>query len=243
MSQVTDMMNCDDYKKALTADPGFEDETGHAQTCADCQAYGREILALNEKIAAAMEIGVPELKMPALPDIDTENVTALPARRSFSKPTWFAVAATVALAVMVGVRMTGTDVAGDTLAEQVLAHVDHERMALVVSDTPVSDRRLSWAVPENLATMNHDAGLITYAQSCSINGNKVPHLVIQGEHGPITILLMPDEMISETIVLDGVSIQGVILSVGEGSIAIIGEREEQLDRVKENVLSSVAWST
>jgi hypothetical protein len=67
--------------------------------------------------------------------------------------------------------------------------------------------------------------------------------VIQGEHGPITILLMPDEKIAESQTLQGVSVRGVILPVGNGSIAIIGAREEQLDRVQQNVLDSVKWST
>ncbi len=91
--------------------------------------------------------------------------------------------------------------------------------------------------------MNHEVGLITYAVSCIINGNDVPHLVVQGEHGPITILLMPHEKVAEASSIDGVSVHGIILPVGDGSIAIIGSREEQLDKVKQNVLDSVLWST
>jgi hypothetical protein len=116
-------------------------------------------------------------------------------------------------------------------------------MALQARSTPVTDSHLSRAVPMNVASMNHDAGLITYAESCRINGRDVPHLVIQGARGPITILLMPEESIAEATMLDGVNIKGVILPVGNGSIAIIGDREEQLDQVKENVLDSVMWST
>ena len=91
--------------------------------------------------------------------------------------------------------------------------------------------------------MNHEAGLITYAESCSINGRAVPHLVIQGARGPITILLMPEEPLAEASTFEGVNIKGILLPVGNGSIAIIGDREEQLDQVKENVLDSVMWST
>jgi hypothetical protein len=54
---------------------------------------------------------------------------------------------------------------------------------------------------------------------------------------------MPEENISAAKSLDGVNIQGVILPVGDGSIAIIGNREEQLERIKKNVLDSVMWST
>ena len=44
-------MNCEDYRVALTADPEFEEDSGHVHACADCQAYSSEILALNEDIA------------------------------------------------------------------------------------------------------------------------------------------------------------------------------------------------
>ena len=236
-------MNCEDYKKALTADPGFDDESGHLDSCVACREYSAEMLALNDRIAAAMALSVPELVMPELPDIETDNVVTLSERRAISKPTWFAVAATVLIAAVVGIRMTGTGVEYGTLNEQLLAHLDHEPAALLPTRTPVSDRQLTRVVPEKLATMNHDAGLITYAMSCRINGNDVPHLVIQGERGPITILLMPHEKVAEASSIDGTNVQGIILPVGDGSIAIIGDRDEQLDKVKQNVLDSVLWST
>jgi hypothetical protein len=201
------------------------------------------MLALNDNIAAAMALSVPELVMPELPDIQTDNVVTLSQRRTISKPVWFAVAATVLIAALVGIRMTGTGVEYGTLEEQLLAHVDNEPAALLATSTPVSDGQLAQAVPENIAAMNHDTGLITYAMSCSINGKDVPHLVIQGEHGPITILLMPHEKVAEASSIDGVNVRGIILPVGDGSIAIIGSREEQLDKVKQNVLDSVMWST
>jgi uncharacterized protein DUF3379 len=243
MSQMDKIMNCKDYKEALTADPGFEDESGHVDSCASCQAYGAEILAFNARIAAAMAINVPELTMPELPAIDAEKVTSLVGRRITPKPVWFALAATVLLAVFVGIRAPDMGSIDGTLEEQVLAHLDLEPRALKVTGTPVSNSRLAKVVPGDIAAMNHDAGLITYAQTCVINGKTIPHLVIQGEYGPVTILLMPEEKISAAKSLDGVNIQGVILPVGDGSIAIIGNRKEQLERIKKNVLDSVNWST
>ena len=237
------MMNCEDYREALAADPERQDSSGHVDSCASCRDFCSEILQLNERIAAAMSIQVPELKMPELPDLDTASVVSLAERRSISKPAWFAMAATVLLAAVVGIRMVGTGTSYGSLEQQVLAHLDHEQAALLPSATPVSDTQLIGAVPENIATLGHGAGLITYAQSCSINGKDVPHLVIQGEHGPITILLMPHEKVSAASTFDGVGIQGVIIPVGDGSVAIIGDREEQLEDVKKNVLDSVTWST
>ena len=233
-------MNCENYREAIAQDPSYDD--AHLNDCADCRAFRDEMRALDAKIASALEIPVPALKMPELPEIDTANVTALPPRR-FSAPQWLAVAATVAVVAVLGFRTLGVDDAYPSLADEIIAHLDHEPYSLVVTDVPVSDRRLNQIVPANVATMNHDAGLITYARTCEINGKAVPHLVLQGQYGPVTILLMPDEMIDGPQSLMGESINGVILPVGDGSIAIIGEDGENLEPIEQNLKDSVRWST
>jgi hypothetical protein len=200
------------------------------------------MMALDLRIARALVLPVPELEVPELPDIDTDNVVALPARRRFPGVARYAIAATVVIAAFLSFRIFNTPVY-PSLADEIIAHLDHEPYSLRATDEPVSDRRLNRIVPASVATMNHDAGLITYAQSCVINGKRIPHLVIQGKNGPVTILLMPDEEVDAAVELEGESINGVILPVGKGSIAIIGEEEENLGRIQENLLNSVAWST
>jgi hypothetical protein len=197
--------------------------------------------ALDLKIAKALQIDVPELKMPELPEIDSSEVTPLPTRSM--KPVWFAIAATMVLATSISVRMSGVFQNNNSLAEEVLAHIDHEPGALRVTDVAIADDRLARAVPASLATYERGEALITYAQPCVINGNMVPHLVIQGQYGPVTILLMPDEKVAEATPLDGVNVKGVILPVGDGSIAIVGDRNEPLEAIKKYVVNSVTWTT
>lgn len=236
-------MNCEEYRHRIAADPSFDGGAGHLSGCQACQAFRNEALSLDDKIARAMQIDVPTLRLPELPAIDADNVVPLAARRPRARPAWFALAATVLLAAVVGVRMFGVGVTYESLVDEVLAHLDHEPASLRPSTMPVSDKQLARAVPANVARLDHGAGLITYARSCEIHGRTVPHLVIQGEHGPITILLMPEEAIAEAVSLDGENIHGIILPVGDGSIAIIGAREEKLERVEKSVLNSVMWST
>lgn len=221
MSREDEIMHEDDLKKRMDDDPEFE-----------------------AKLAEAMQLDVPELTMPDLPDLDTENV--VPLSRGPKKVTWFAMAATVALAAFLGFQVGNNEHgshSSGTLEEQVLAHLDGEPSSYRVTNVPVADDRLANVVPADVATMNHDAGLITYAMSCSINGKDVPHLVIQGEKGPITILLMPHEKVAGTTELEGENIHGFIIQVGDGSIAIVGGKEETLDRVQQSVMDSVSWST
>ena len=244
MSAANKMMNCDQYRQAVAAEPSFDGAAEHVSDCAECRAFRDEMRALDADIANALRLDPPALTLPELPSVDTQDkVVSLASRRSPPKARWFALAASVMLAAVIGIRMFAVGVDNISLADEVLAHLDHDPAALVVSTTPVSDEALTKAVPGNLAHMDHSAGLITYAQSCEINGKTVPHLVIQGELGPITILLMPDEKIRAAQTLDGDNVHGVLLPVGNGSIAIIGVREEPLERIEKSVLSSVAWST
>jgi len=243
LSPANETMNCNDYKQAISADPAFDGGTDHVSGCSDCQAFRREMQSLNLKIAKAMQVDVPSLTMPELPDVDVENVVPMAARKPLSRPIWFAMAASVMLAVVISARMLGVGVSYESLADEVIAHLDHEPAALRVSNTPVSDKRLAAVVPADTASMDHGAGLITYAQTCRINGKDVPHLVIQGEHGPVTILLMSEETVAGAEALDGENIHGVILPVGNGSIAIIGVRDEKLERIEKSVVNSVMWST
>ena len=236
-------MNCEDYKEAIATDPSWEGGEAHLTGCATCRDYRDDMRTLDRKIEQALSLRVPELVLPELPNLDTNNVVALPGRRRITTPAWFALAATVVIAAFVGIRMVGSNVTYPSLAAEIVAHLDHEPRALRVTDKPVGDRALTRVVPASIAGMNHEAGLITYARTCVINGKKIPHLVIQGKLGPVTILLMPDEMIDGPVQIDGLSINGVILPVGGGSVAIIGEDDENLGNIQQNVVNSVSWST
>ena len=247
MSTSGPNMNCDDYIEAIAADPSesFAGGAEHAAGCDSCSAFKAEMRALDETIAKALAIDVPELAIPKLPPVEDDNVVNLPFRHTarMTTPAWFGIAAALALAAVIGVQFTGNNPANDQLlAETVLAHVDHEPWALEVTDVAVSEQRFSRVVNPSIGTMDRDIGLISYAQSCIINGRTIPHLVIQGEKGPVTLLLMPEEMVSSPVPLSGESVNGVILPHGDGSIAIIGEREERIDEIQDRVKESVEWS-
>ena len=244
MSPADEKMNCEEYRQAIGADPTFDGGAGHLSECAECRAYRSDMQSLNLRIARALQLNVPELVMPELPEIETENVVTLADRRRVSTPTWFAVAATVLVAALIGIRFAADDaIIYDSLGDEVLAHVTHEPMALLVTDQIVPESHLREVIPANISQLDHSAGLITFAEICPINGHDVPHLVIQGESGPITILLMPNEKVSAAVSLNDAETHGVILPVGDGSIAIVGARDEKLEEIQKQVLQSVMWST
>jgi hypothetical protein len=241
-------MNCDDYRQAVSGNPADESDAmrRHAAECADCRACRVEWQSFDDTLARAMAIAVPEFRMPESWDGGydgghDDKVVALPRRRP-SVPAWFGIAAGVALAAWLGLLAVSGSRPDLTLAEEVIAHMDHERYALVVTNVAVPERTLDSVVSGDVAELGPGIGLITYARSCVINGNLVPHLVFQGENGPVTLLLLPDEEIESAIPLHGQNINGVILPVGKGSIAIVGGRDDPIRQIGNRVVDSVKWS-
>ncbi len=237
------MMKCEDYQRALGANPQATGAGGeaHLAACPDCRALRDQYLELDRRIKRALTVPVPELTLPATHTGAT--VHTLPPRRRLSTPAWFGLAATLALAAWLGLLLQRPDLSQIPLTEQIIAHMDHEAAARAVTSVAVSERTLNSVVSNDIAELDRDVGLITYARSCEINGRLVPHLVIQGRKGPVTLLLMPDEPVTTVTPVEGEAINGVILPHGSGSIAIIGNRDEALDEIERRVIDSVKWKT
>ncbi len=237
-------MNCEEYKEAIAADPAATFEGAeHTAACESCAAFTAEMQALDAKIAKALAVDVPGLTMPELEPVEDDKVVNLPFARNRKMLDWIGIAAGFALAAIIGVQLLDAPPGnGMTLEEEILAHLDHEPGALRVTEDAVSEARFGRVVNASIGTMDRNVGLITYAQSCIINGKEVPHLVMQGENGPITLLLMPDEMVDMARTFRGEGINGVILPHGEGSIAIIGQNEQEIGEIEDRVVDSVEWS-
>lgn len=238
-------MDCSEFERMVTGDPSTADGEVHLDACARCRDFVASIQSVDMTLESAMAISVPALKMPELPEIESEKVVSLDTRRRLRTPVWLALAATFAFAAVIGVR--GFLAPGDYLSldDEILAHMSHEPYSRTVTTAAVSEDRLRSVVPASMANLSADTGLITYAQSCEINGHLIPHLVIQGENGPVTILLLPNERIDAARMLEGNGFNGVLLPVGNGSIAIIGENEdpESLRRIQQRLTNSVSWTT
>jgi len=201
---------------------------------------------LDAKIGQALNIALPDLVMPPLPPIEGAQVLHFPRPGAgrFSTRAWIGVAASVLLAVSLAVRFYDTDVKSTaSLADEIVAHLDHEPQALRVTSRPVSAQRLAAVLKDDVAELDDDIGLITYANTCVIDGKEIPHLVVQGKRGPITLLLLPDELVDRALPLEGDGVSGVVLPVGRGSIAIIGEREEPLRGISQRVANAVKWTS
>ena len=121
-------------------------------------------------------------------------------------------------------------------------HVHHEPAALVRTTVTVSDEALNGVMQAAGVAMTRPVGSITYVKLCPFRGEMVAHFALQGEAGPVTVLLLPNEEVSSPMPVDEDGFKGTIapLSIG-GSIAVIGEPGEQIEDIQSRVADAVRW--
>ena len=237
----------------------------HLQRCAECAAFAARVLRLEHRLAGALSVPVPESLLGAVPDMpdlaeqpggdvislgDARRDRDPPARGRFGGPFaqyWgLAAGLLVAIVAVVLLRPSPTVVGdpGQLLAEAVFEHVGHELFAMRPASTAVPASRLDTVVPSGLASMDAGVGLVSYARSCEINGRVVPHLVVQGERGPVTVLLLPEEPLERPVQLHRDGLDVVVFPVGDnGSVALIGRGRESVDAVRSRAESGISWTT
>lgn len=248
-------MNCEEFKNKYLGAPAedFDGRDEHLGECSDCRQVVAQSAAFESVLSAAMTVPVPELAMPELTPATAEVVSigrARPRRIVARSAWWLAAAASVTLAVGIGAKVlqpsaesVGNSQAGVVLAAQLLEHMRHEPYSRVVSQQAVASDKLARVTQASDTQVDAQLGLVSYASSCEINGHSIPHLVVQGKAGPVTILILPDETVDGPITLDDDDFHGAILPVGgRGSVAIIGRKGESIDDIRERVRDSIRLS-
>ena len=251
------MMDCAQYRRAILADPRNDDAEMrlHLASCHDCTEYTEQLRRFENRLDRALRVHVGA----ALPN----DSSVIPLRSS--KPTgssepprssrppgssgppgvaqpwrvprgWLAAAASLLLAVAVAGSLW-LAAPGPSLAADVVSHMAGEPDAWARTDIPVPQPKLDKVLNESHVRLKGDPGLVSYASSCLFRGHFVPHLVVQTEAGPVTVMVLTHEASRSSARFNEQGYQGMIVPVpGHGSLAVL-ERGSGIDL---NEVKSVA---
>jgi hypothetical protein len=216
-------MNCLDYRRAIGADPHLvsAELASHAGACPACAEFGAEMRALDERIAAALRIPVPNT---------STSESRAPVRR-LRLP--LAMAASFLLAVTVA-AVLWLSLPRESLAHAVIEHMRHEPASLVAHD-PVSTAALEEVLRKSDAHTQGSLGRVTYAMSCWFRGHYVSHLVVDEGHGPVTVMLLAHEKVAQPVHFSEGGFTGVIVPAAQGSIAVLTRDESQVEAIAARV--------
>jgi hypothetical protein len=239
---MSNVITCLDVRRQAGTEP-MRLEPGvleHCKTCAACAAFVRELQALDGRLERAFAVPVPEgLEARIVLDASLKHAPRL------WRP-WVAAAASAVLTVALAVTAyRHQHPAGDDLAAAVVAHVENpeEAEALQPDRALIHDASYVAGVFQGagvrLAGSMDD---LTYAHVCLFRGERVVHLVAQGEHGPVTIMLLPHIHLDKSMPLDEQGFHGVIVPAGTGSIAILANNPTLVEPMEQEVASKVQWT-
>ena len=229
-------MDCLEFRRLAGADPQHPDAAvlEHAAGCPRCAGYLRRTLELDRRILAALSVPVSpqdagRVAAPAAP------IPGLDRRR------WYALAASIVAGVLVG-SLLWLGGPRNSLAQDVLAHMDHEPEAFVVTAVPADPAVLGRVLERGGIRLRPEVGTVSYANSCWFRGRKVPHLVVQTDGGPVTVMVLRNERPDTAVAFAEHGFSGTIVPAGPGSIAVVGTGDADLAQVTERVLAAVDWS-
>jgi Protein of unknown function (DUF3379) len=196
--------DCRHGRLAIGGDPLNlpEDVQRHIAGCPSCAKFRDETLAMEGRLKAALDLPLHKFRAPAAP----------------SRTRRYALAASVLLAVFIGAG-AWVLLPRPALAEQLVEHLRHEPGSWTLQ------RRLS---PEEVAGVLQQAGVsydsrlpIVYASPCEFRGHVVPHLVVQTERGPVTVILLAHEKVEHASEFQEGEYRGSLVPAGEGSVALV----------------------
>ncbi|VAW91158.1 hypothetical protein MNBD_GAMMA22-2651 [hydrothermal vent metagenome] len=218
-------MNCLDVCRELRTDWYTTNASikNHLLSCENCCAYQKQQEKLNDELQYAINIDVPQNLVSGILLQQSINEKK---QLGFRRNRTYAIAASLLLSVGIlsGVLWFNT---ATTLQQVVLNHVINEQQHLL-DDNNVQLANLNRLLQGFNLRLDSSLGKINYAGSCNIRGSKGVHLVVQTKTGPVTILLMPNEKLSNRETVRNSQFSGSVVPINNGSFAIIGGSQQSL---------------
>jgi len=238
------MMNCAQYRRAVLADPrdANPELRLHRDGCRECLEYTERLLRFEGRLERALRVSIPAAGPASVVPLRTPALRrASPSRRG-----WLAMAASVLILVAVAGSLWLAE-PHSSLAADVVAHMAGEPQAWARTDIPVPTPELAQALRDARVRLDPKAGVVSYARSCLFRAHHVPHLVVQTEMGPVTVMVLAHESVSKPERFDEQGYHGVILPVaGHGSLAVLARGQspdpDMLKQIAARVQDALVWT-
>ena len=160
-------------------------------------------------------------------------------RTAAVRPRWASLIGSVLAGAVVGAWLWSGG-RGNSLADDVLSHIEDE-MAAVAAGGPAPAASVSRVLEQGGIRLRPGSGQVLYANTCRFRGRSVPHLVLQSEDGPVTVLVLRDEPVDAAESFTARGFSGRIEPAGPGSIAVVGAAGADLERIAAQVRAAVEW--
>jgi len=238
----------------------------HLKTCTECRAYRDQMVAFDAKLRQAMELdwhkiagtappGGPVPKPPAQESRSSPGsagadpgapgratVTPLSAKTreplaKHTRPRLFALAASVAAALLVG-GVLWLSRPPESLAAEIVTHVEGEPRSWEKTE-PVTADKLDAVLRKSGVNLGPGMQPVVYASSCWFKGHYVPHMVVTTKDGPVTVMILVHERVKATRQFNEAGYSGMLVPASTGSVAVLSRTPMNLEKPAANVVHAL----
>ena len=239
-------MNCEEFRELIGAEPNSNnpDALAHAEQCPKCASYRQEMQAMDRLIYRALAVDVPTNK-PFADNVASlrspERDAAHANKQQLSTPRFWRVAASLLITASAVVATSlWLLTPRDSFAAELIAHVKEEPASLVRTAATVDADRLEEILAASRLRLKPGMGRVSYAMSCGFRGHTIPHLVVQTERGPVTVLVVPEAPEQQREQINEEGFEGVILPAPRGVIVVLG-KDVPVESVANAVLGALEY--
>lgn len=235
-------MNCLAFRRLVYQDPKSTDANfvAHAQGCVECGRFLREQLKVERLIVQAVGVDEPHTLSSRI--LLRHSFEAESPRRWWSRHlTKLSAVAAIIMVVGLATFIIPLHPKASGLDKTILTLINQAPFALSPK-TPVSRQKVTTALAPVGVSLSTDIGSITFASRCFVRDKLAGHIVLKGEAGPITVLLIPNQRLLARGSIKGGHWSGFIVPSGLGAIAIVAHPGEPLERVEQRIVDAVRWA-
>jgi len=229
-------MDCLTFRRLILSDPQRTDAAigEHIEQCLQCRAYRRDIRQLDSALESAIKLPMPEC-LPARILLRQSNKSRRIGRWGFSS----VIAACCLIAIAIGWRF----VQPQTPIQWQQAVENYIDQAQTVPNPTgfVAIDEVNALLNEVGVNLNENIGEIAAAVPCVIGNRRAAHLIVVGEDGPVTVLIMPDAEIQQLVEFETEKVSGVIAPCPRGSIAVVGNATESINKVRHRFEQAITF--
>jgi hypothetical protein len=221
-----------EFRRLFGANPKRTDASvlAHREACAECARYAADLERVDQLVAGALEVPVPT---------NYRKPWEVAAERR-SPVRWYALAATVVLAVM----LAGggfLHMRRDALFTELVKHAHGERNVMVATDKRTSEDKVRTTLAKAGARLNRLLPVST-ARTCKVRGVVAPHLFVQTPDGPVQLLLLTEHRFLIPHSTEKMGYRAELVPVGNHSVAVIGASDAAVEQGIRMVHQAFDWS-
>jgi hypothetical protein len=238
-------MNCLEFRRHVGAEPSSTPAAvaAHREECPTCAGFQDEMQALDRLLGKAMRVdvvsGTRAATAPAAAAVDRVPDTSHARHGAVRPRRWLAMAASLVAGVLVATTLW-LSYPDPTLAAEVIGHVVSDPGALDAGQ-PLPPQAVTEVLQPSHVRLHPDMGTVTFAMRCVFEGHVVPHLVVQTDRGPVTVLLLLHRSVGAATRIEEGGYSAVVLPAPRGSIAIVGRDVAGIDAIAQQVFDSIDW--